>query len=161
MRSLYDISERYNNLRDLLENDEIPPALIEEALAEVEGEFNDKASNIVKLIRSLEVEANAIKEEANKLSTKERIIRSKSKYLKAYLESHMKATGLKKCKADIFTLAIQKNPPSLDIYDFDKLPEEYKLVKVEADNSRVKDALKNGVEVPGAILQQSESLRIR
>ena len=161
MSNLYEISDRYNNLRDLLENDDIPLTVIEEAMAQVEGEFNDKASNIVKLIRTLEADAKAIKEEKSRLDKMEKARSNKAKYLKLYLESNMKATGIKKCKADIFTLAIQKNPPSVDVYDFDKLPDEYRKVEISADNTKIKDALKNGIDVPGAILCQSESIRIR
>ena len=54
MANLYEITERYNNLLDLLDNEEITQDILNNALNEVQDEFNEKALNIVKFIKNLE-----------------------------------------------------------------------------------------------------------
>ncbi len=51
---LYELTQNYLNLLDLLENPEIPKEVVESAIAEIQGDFEDKAENIVKLIKSIE-----------------------------------------------------------------------------------------------------------
>ena len=158
---LYELTQNYLNLLDLLENPDIPKEIVESALEEVEGNFEDKAENIVKLIKSIEADIKAYKEEETRLSTRRKTLENKVKGLKEYLESSMIALDKKDIKGKIFTLAIKKNPPSVVIDDFNILPMEYKKIEEKEDKKKIKESIDNGVEVPGARIEQKESLRIR
>ena len=62
----------------------------------------------------------------------------------------------------MFNFSIQKNPVSVNITDENILPEDYLIPQPpKVDKSSLKEALKNGIEVPGAELKQTEGLRIR
>lgn len=50
MSNLLDIAERFKNVADLIDNEEIEPALLEGALAEIEGEISQKLTNITRII---------------------------------------------------------------------------------------------------------------
>lgn len=158
---LYELTQNYRNLQELLENPEIPVEIINTALGEVEEEIEVKAENIAKLIKSMELEAAAIKEEEARLASKRKNLEGRTKYLKEHLEGAMRALGKPKIKGKLFSFNIQKNPASLDIYDTSIIPKEYIKIVESFDNAEIKKALKEGKEVPGAILIQSESLRIR
>ena len=74
----------------------------------------------------------------------------------------MKLTGKTKFKSGMFNFAIQKNPASVNITDENILPEDYLIPQPpKVDKTSLKEALKNGIEVPGAELKQTEGLRIR
>ena len=66
MAKLYDITQNYNNLLDLLDNAEIPKDMIDNALNEVGEEFELKAENIAKLIKNFESDVKSFKEEVDK-----------------------------------------------------------------------------------------------
>lgn len=158
---LYELTQNYMNLQELLEDPEIPQEMIVAALNEVTEEIEEKAENIAKLIKSIELDAAAIKEEEVRLSSKRKSLEGRVKNLKEYLEGAMRAVDKKKIKGKLFSFNIQKNPASLDIYDTSMIPKDYIKVVETFDNAEIKKALKEGKEVPGAILMQSESLRIR
>ena len=159
---LYELTQNYLNLLDLLENPEVPADIIQSAIEEVEGNFEDKAENIVKLIKSVEGDIKTYKEEELRLSTRRKTLENKVINLKVYLESSLKAIGKKEIKGKLFTLKIQKNAPSVVIDDLNTIPKEYlKESIVLVDKTKLKDDLKNGLDVPGARLQSTESLRIR
>ena len=159
---LYELTQNYLNLLDLLENPEVPAEIIQSALAEVEGNFEDKAENIIKLIKSVEGDIKAYKEEELRLSTRRKTLENKVANLKEYLESSLKAIGKNEIKGKLFTLKIQKNAPSVIIDDLNTIPKEYlKESLILVDKTKLKEDLKNGLEIAGARLEASESLRIR
>lgn len=158
---LYELTQNYLNLLDLLDNPEVPKEVIEAALEEIEGSFDDKADNIAKLIRSMEADIKGYKNEEDRLFSRRKALENKVKSLKEYLQSSMKALGKEEVKAKLFTLKIQTNQPSLIIDDIDKLPKEYKKLVEESDKKKIKEDLLNNIEIPGARLERGESLRIR
>ena len=158
---LYELTQNYLNLLDLLENPEVPADIIQTALEEVEDNFQDKAENIIKLIKSVEGDIKTYKEEELRLSTRRKVLENKVANLKEYLECSLKAIGKTEIKGKLFTLKIQKNAPSVVIDDFNTIPKEYLKVVEEVDKKKIKEDLKNGLDIPGAKLESSESLRIR
>lgn len=63
--------------------------------------------------------------------------------------------GTRRLEGETATLALRRCPPSLHVFDATRIPAEYMTVipaRSEVCNSAVKDALKAGVEVPGAEL---------
>lgn len=159
---LYELTENYRNLQDLLENPEIDQDLIINALDEVGEQLEEKSENIAKLIKTLEVEVTGFKAEEKRLADKRKALENRISGLKSYIDSAMKATGKKKIKGQLFSFNIQKNPPSVNITDSTLIPKEYYIQQEPAlDKKTVLAELKNGVIVPGAELKQTESLRIR
>lgn len=160
---LYELTQNYLNLLDLLENPDVPAEMVQAALNEVEGSIEDKAENTVKLIKSIEADIKALKEEEQKLYNKRKSLEGKKENLKDYLECTLKAIGKEKIKGNIFTISMQKNAPKLIIEDYKTIPEEYITTETTTIvfKDEVKAALKNGIEVPGAKLEYTESLRIK
>jgi len=160
---LYELAQNYQNLLDLVENSEVPAEMLKTSLQEIEGKFQEKAESICKVIKSIELEAKGIKEEEKRLSDRRKALENNVKNLKEYLDGSMKSAGIKKIKGNIFTLSIQKNPLSVNILDKNSIPSLYKeeIISIKIDKAAIKEILKNGEGVPGARLEQGESLRIR
>jgi FtsZ-binding cell division protein ZapB len=159
---LYEIAENYRNLQELLENEDVPQEMVTKALEEVGEQLEDKAENIAKLIKTLEVEVNGFKEEEKRLSDRRKSLESKAKGLKDYLDAEMKATGKLKFKGKLFSFNIQKNAPSVNVLDEKLIPNEY-LIKQDPviDKKGLLADLKSGNDIPGVELKQTKSLRIR
>lgn len=161
MARLYELTQNYNNLLEVLDNPEIPQEMITEAINAVGEEFEEKAENLAKVIKSIEVDINGYKEEEQRLCSRRESLENRVATLKEYLDNSMKATGKLKIKGKVFTLAIQKNAPSVDILNEEAIPEEYFVVKKNLSKKDILAALKEGQVIPGAAIKQTESLRIR
>ena len=76
---LYELTESYLNLQELLENPEVPQELITSALEQVGEELEIKAENIAKLIKTLEVDITGFKEEEKRLSDRRKTLEKREK----------------------------------------------------------------------------------
>lgn len=155
--NLYELSIAFQEVQNM----ELDPEVMKDTLDSIEDAIENKAENIAKLIRNHEADVSAYKEE-ERLKTKRQATENKVKWLKTYLEDCMKLAGKTKFKSGMFNFSIQKNPVSVNITDENILPEDYLIPQPpKVDKSSLKEALKNGIEVPGAELKQTEGLRIR
>lgn len=163
MANIFDISERYLNILNLLSEDFIAPEDIEDALNAINDEFEVKADNIVYVIRSLETDVQALKNEEERLAKRRKAIDNNIKNLKGNLEMMMRFTGKTKFKTTLNSFAIQKSKASVEIKNEELIPETYKTYEqvVKIDKTALYHDLKGGLELEGVILRENESLRIR
>ena len=77
----------------------------------------------------------------------------------------MEVAGIQKIECPHFQLAIKKNPPSVDVFEPSIVPAEFMRQPdpppLQIDKTAIKDALKAGAEVPGAVLVQGTRLDIK
>ncbi|KOR24152.1 siphovirus Gp157 family protein [Clostridium sp. L74] len=161
MAKLYELTQNYNNLLDLVDNPEVPKEVLEESLNQIHEEMDIKLENVAKVIKSIEVDAKGLKEEEKRLADRRKSLESRITNLKQYAENSMKAVGVKKIKGKVFTLGIQKNVPSVEITEEENIPEEYFAIEKKLVKKDILEALKEGIEISGAAIKQTESLRIR
>ena len=156
--NLYELSVAFQEVQNM----ELDPEVMKDTLDSIEDAIENKAENIAKLVRNLESDVSAYKEEEDRLKTKRQAAENKVKWLKTYLEDNMKLTGKTKFKSGMFNFSIQKNPASVNITDERIIPDEFLIQQPpKVDKTSLKEALKSGIEVPGAELKQTEGLRIR
>ena len=161
MASLYEIAWMCRQVLEMEPESEDEFGAMMTALDELQGELTEKADNIVRYIRNLSAEADALKAEETALYKKRKAVENKAERLKAYLAAQMTLCGLKELKAGLFKLRFQPTTPAISIIDESAVPEKFHRVKVEIDKLAIRDALKNGEEVPGIELQRGEALVIR
>lgn len=165
MSTLYELTGNYITLMDMLDDPEVDPITLMDTLDAVEGELDEKAENYGRIIRNLEAEAKALKEEADRLSRRKRTIDNNIDSLKKRLQLSMELTGKDSIDTPLFKFRIQKNAPSVvvDLDDLQDMPMEYLTYHEPTVNkTALKDALKAGLALEGiAHLEQSQSLRIR
>lgn len=162
MSKLYEISERYKNIQVLLDNPELPNKEIKKALDNIGEEFDTKAENVAKVISSMNSDADGIKKEIERLQERKRVVENRVKGLKTYIYEQMQSTGKKKIKGILFTLAIQKNAPSVNVINEDVVPEQYKVPQpYKLDKKAILEALKQDIKIDGVEIKQGTSLRIR
>lgn len=154
---LYEITEAYNSLLDAdLEQEEI-----DQALSIIDDEFDTKAENIAKLISSIKGDVETIKAEENRLKDKRRSCENKIKGLQEYLFNNLEKIDKKKIQTPLYKISIQKNPAKLVVKNEKQVPDEYFKTIKQLDKAKLKEDIKNGLEVDYAELIQTESLRIR
>ncbi|MEQ7232379.1 siphovirus Gp157 family protein [Enterococcus avium] len=160
MAILYKLSENYNQVIQMA--DQLDDGTLKDTLDSINEAFDDKAENIAKSIKEIEGQADIIKAEKERLAKREQAMRNNAKSMKSYLQEQMDSVGKKKIQGELLTVAIQKNAPSVKIESEQYIPKGFfepqppKLNKTE-----LKNELKNGLEILGVELIQTESLRIR
>lgn len=158
---LYEISAA---LRSALETVDIDPDTGEitnaDVLHEVEAAAQDKVEATALFLRELDAEAEAVANEAARLAERAKSIKRRSDYLKGMLLDALHATG--KVKTARVTVSI-RTTKAVAIDEGASLPEAYTTVKttVSPDKVAIKQALLDGIEVPGCHLEARESVSIR
>jgi len=156
--NLYELSLAFQNVQNM----DLDPEVMQDTLDSIEDAIENKAENIAKLIQNLNADVASFKAEEERLKGKRQTAERKIEWLKSYLENNMRLTGKTKFKSGMFNFAIQKNPASVNITDERIIPEDFLIPQLpKIDKTSLKELLKNGVEIPGAELKQTESLRIR
>ena len=158
---LYELTQNYINLQDLLEDETIGQDLIEAAMKEVGEDIEEKAQNYAVIIKNLEAEAEALEKEEKRLAARKSSLRNRNKILKDNLENSMKVIGKTKFKTNLFSFNIGKNPPSVNIDDENLIPDQYIVYTKSAAKKAMLEDIKQGVIIPGVSLKQTETLRIR
>lgn len=160
---LYELTEIYQNIWELIGDDEADLDALEIALSQVEDTIEMKAESMAKLIKSIDGEATVLKEEESRLTKRRKALENKQSNIKSYLENQLRVMGIDKVKTPIFTVALQNNPPSVNVIDEDLIPEDYiKIVTTTSISKKdILEDLKLGLIIPGAEIKQGKSLRIR
>ncbi len=161
MFKLYELTEMYRNVWDLVGDEEADLDSLENALQGIEDNINSKAENTAKLIKNIDGDIKTLREEERRLQARRRALENKQKNIKEYLEIQLKNMGVDKVKTPLFTVAIQNNPQSVDIVDENLIPEDFIQYKKSISRRDILKALKEGKEIPGATIKQTRSLRIR
>lgn len=159
---LYDLTQAYQNILELIDDEQDSDLAI--ALQAVEGEIEAKAVNIANLIKYLEAEANMIEAEERRLAQRRKSRENAVTQIKSYLQNNLEAVGMDKIITPTRTIYIQKNPPSVEILDIEKVPQKfltYIPAKYEARKKDIMSAWKEGEEIPGVSVTQGRSVRIK
>ena len=157
--NLYSLSAAYQQIQNMIEDGQEG---LSDTLESLNDAIEDKAVGYGKIIRNLESQAKAIKDEEERLTDRRRSLEINVKRLKESLEQAMFDVDMKKIKTDLFSFNIQKNPPSVNIIDPAGIPTVYFIEQDPVLNKKAILAdLKNGIEIPGAEIKQGESLRIK
>lgn len=157
---LYELAQNYAQLLEMA--DDMESDALVDTLEALQGEIEEKAENIAKLIKNLEADAKIIKEEEQRLAERRRAIEAKVERLKAYLQEQLEVAGLQKVKRPTITVAIQANPPSVEIADEKLISSEFMIPQpAKIDKKAILERLKNGEIIPGCSLKQTKGVRIR
>lgn len=163
--NLYELSESYQYILSLVQDEEADEKLLLDTLESIEGEIEDKADNYAKIIKSLEAEAQALKSEEDRLATRRRAREKNITLLKTRLEEAMRVTGKTKFKTDLFSFNIAKNggkaPLKLDVGINDIPMEFFKHTEKELDNDLIRRSLDEGKINFAHYEERGESLRIK
>ena len=132
---------------------------LEECLKRIEAEHSEKALRIGCFIKNLRVDAEALREEKQRLARRqqgvERTIERLIRYLQDFTEPGRKLES-PQCK-----ISWRRSEAVVLTCPTEQLPGDYRRVKYEPDLARIKSAIKEGNAVPGAQLQQRDNIQIK
>jgi hypothetical protein len=166
---LYKISNQYLECARQAEDCEVPEEYIKDTLESITGDFDQKIDNIASLIKNLKAQSMAIKEEIKSLRgraiQKDRSVDGLLEYLKTNMvlfERHAIETARNK-------ITIKKNPQSVEIQNeekfvtwaYEEYPDLLDFLTPVPNKKYIKEALKNGENIPYAQLVNKERIEIK
>lgn len=130
-------------------------------LDELQTAFEDKLENCGIYIKNLDSEANAISQEIHSLTKRKKVLENKAQRMRDYVLQCMEQA--ERTKFDTAKVAISQRKSSyVAVNDEVQIPEDYKEIieTTKVDKRHLKDALKQGLEIPGAELKERINLQV-
>ena len=163
MRALYDIDQDILACVDL-ETGEI---LDTEKLDALQMERERKLEGVALWIKDMKAEAAAVKEEADKLTARKKALENKMEGLKAWLLMALDGEKLKTPRCNVYQthnqrVAVADEAKLISFLQTLEEPEKFLRFKdPELKRDEIKKALKDGTIIPGAELEETESVVIK
>lgn len=121
----------------------------------------DKVDAFGSFLRLESARAEALKAEAARLASKARTAANRISFLKEKYLDAMQRNGLRQVRGQVYALSV-RSTDVVTITNEVMLPKRFVVEKttIMPDKLAIKDALKKGEAIPGAILDKSYSLRV-
>lgn len=163
---LYALANDYIALMQAIDNDELPEECIADTLEAITGEIEIKADNIACMLKNIEAEVKAIKEEEANLATRRKTKEKAYDRLKEYLSATLQSLSIDKVETARNKITFRKSE-SVEIDDtFIEWAQKNRedLLKYSAptaDKTEIKKLLKDGAELQGAQLISKSNIQIK
>lgn len=165
MRKLYELTEEWEAVADMLYDGETDEQVILDTLESIEGEIEDKADNYAKLIRTIKADAEVLKEEEERLRNRRISLENRVQRLKDTLQANLEFIGKTKFKTALFSFSVSKNggKQPLEITDnLDDIPGKFLIPQPPVvDKDKVRELLKEKEVEWAALKPYGTHLNIR
>ena len=165
MANIYELTYSITLLWDLMDQGELDDDVLIDTMMNSQEDLKDKLEGYCKFVKQMESDITGIDTEIKRLQDRKAVLKNTIERSKKAMQMAMETAGEKKVKGQIFTIYIQAKPESvvLDESYIENIPPEYLKVRdPEIDKAKLKEDLKNGVNLEGiAHLKQNYGLRIR
>lgn len=162
--SLYVIAQEHRALAETLQDMDLPLEAIADTLA-AESNLVEKSAAVAAVIKNLDSMADMMAAEAERMADRAKAVAKRAEQVKAYLHACMELAGATKIEHPQFTLAIQKNPASVEIFSEEQIPAAFmrqpEPPAPKPDKKAILAALKAGTDVPGAKIHNGTRLAIK
>jgi len=156
--SLYEITEGIQKVEEFIEDEQA----LTEYLDSIDMQLTDKVSNIVRYMRTLELTADAVTNEIDRLTKLKKYYSNKEQNLKKYLSYSLQKIGKENLETEAAKLSFRKSITT-EITDEALVSDNYKKYKTVTtiDKTAIKNALQAGQLVEGAELIEHKNLQIK
>lgn len=155
--TLYSIESHLAALVDTIEGMSTDDPNREQAIQELQEYVSreiSKVDGVAAYIAQCEMQENYATQEIERLKRRKAQWCNRRERVTGYVISVMQQLGKRTLEGRANTFTLRNNPPSVNITDETKIPEEYKrqTITIAVDKLKIRDAIKAGQEVPGADL---------
>lgn len=124
-----------------------------------EHDFSEKIENCIKVIRNKSAQVEAYKAEIKRLQDLKTSEEKAVERIKSSVSDAMRLTQHDKLETTLFKVGFRKSKAV--VVDEDKLPKKYQIVSYKPDKKTIKELLKSGKRIKGAVLEERSNLSIR
>lgn len=109
MNTLYELTDQYQIIMDMLYDGETDEQLVMDTLESIDGEIKDKADNYAKIIRMMLADAEILKDEETRLYARRKSLEMRAQRMKDNLQANLEFIGKTKFKTALFSFSVAKN----------------------------------------------------
>lgn len=157
MATLYELTGQFLDIYNMELDEETKLDTLDSIDWQID--YENKVENYIKVIKNTEADVEARKNEIKRLTELNRADERKNERMKEALKDSMALTGHERVDTPLFKVSFRKSE-SVEVDDL-LLPEAYKVATYKPDKKRLKEDLKNGLEILGAELVERKNLSIR
>jgi hypothetical protein len=157
MATLYELTGQFLEIYNMDLDDETKADTLESI--DWNSDYENKVENYIKVIKNNEADIEARKNEIKRLTELNRADERKNERMKEVLKESMDLTGHDRVDTKLFKVSFRKSQ-AVEVEDL-ILPEAYKVATWKPDKKRIKEDLKNGLEILGAKLVENQNLIIK
>lgn len=157
MATLYELTGQFLEIYNMDIDDETKLDTLE--AIDWTSDYETKVEGYVKVIKSIEADIEARKNEKKRLDGLNKSDQTKIDNLKAALAVSMTETGQTKVDTTLFKVGFRKSKAV--VVDETKLPKKYQVATYKPDKKTLKELLKSGKRIKGAALEERSNLSIR
>lgn len=157
MATLYELTGQFLDIYNLELDEETKLDTLDSI--DWQTDYENKVENYIKVIKNIESDVEARKNEIKRLTELNKVDEKKKDHLKETLSTSMSLTGHERVDTPLFKVSFRKSQ-AVEV-DETVLPEAYKVATWKPDKKRLKEDLKNGLEIIGASLVERKNLSIR
>ena len=157
MATLYELTGQFLDIYNLELDEETKLDTLDSI--DWETEYETKVENYIKVMKNIDADVEARKAEIKRLTELNKADEKKKDHLKDTLSASMNMTGHERVDTPLFKVSFRKSE-AVEVDDL-LLPESYKVATYKPDKKRLKEDLKNGLEIWGAELVERKNLSIR
>lgn len=165
---LYELTDEYAKLMEMMEEDGEDNQALQDTLEMIGLDIADKADGYGMVLKNVEAEVKAIRDEEKRLANRRRVLENNSERLKLRLKKALEfmlfVSGEKPTvKGKFFTMSLRKSEAVVidEDVDLEKVNPKYVAVKREANKDEIKKCLKDGGFLAWAHLEERQNLSIR
>ena len=151
MSTLYEMTEDMKQLDEILTigTDEKTEGYIKSLVSALENEIENKAENIIKVVKNKEAIVSSRKEEIKRLQELNKKDEKEIADLKRYTKECIERAGKKRVETVLGNLTVRKAQPVVKVLDATKLPADYLIQKttINADKVKIKEHFKETGEI--------------
>lgn len=155
--TLYEINEQIIKAIELGFDPETGEILDESALEQLQLDRDEKIENICLFIKDLKAEAAALDAEKKNLDARASVAKKKSDSLSRYLQAMLAGEKFKTARCSIS----YRKTSAVIVDDENELPELCVRIRKEPNKTAIKDYINAGVSVPGAHIEDRQSMIIK
>lgn len=157
MATLYELTGQFLDIYNLELDEETKLDTLDSI--DWQTDYEEKVENYIKVIKNIESDVEARKAEIKRLTELNKVDEKKKDHLKETLSNSMQLTGHERVDTPLFKVSFRKSQ-AVEVDEL-VLPESYKVATWKPDKKRLKEDLKNGLEIVGASLVERKNLSIR
>lgn len=157
MATLYELTGQFLDIYNLELDEETKLDTLDSI--DWQTDYEEKVENYIKVIKNIESDVEARKAEIKRLTELNKADEKKKDHLKETLSTSMQLTGHERVDTPLFKVSFRKSQ-AVEVDEL-VLPNSYKVVTLKLDKKRLKEDLKNGLEIVGASLVERKNLSIR
>lgn len=159
--NIYEIKQEY--LKLFQEVDEETGEIDEKKLIAIQANFEEAALNRAAWIKNLELQAESMGHALDNLKERKNKLEKKIKRQRDILLNNMQDFGRNEIAGICFDIKLKMNRASTTIFDESLLEEKYFRERISrAPNlEMIKKDIENGIDVPGAVIENKLSLQIK